>query len=78
MYVERKPSESMKAVKEEMLLHLEQMRRNGVELFLDGQAVLPIEVVAKAVRENSLYMADYVLNDEGAVKEVRFDKVTRW
>jgi hypothetical protein len=67
----------MEGTKKDMLLQLEQMRRSGVELFVDGRAVLPIEVVAKAVRENSPYMADYVLDPSGAICQVRFDKVTR-
>lgn len=54
------------------------MRRNGVEFFIDGQAVLPVEAVARAVRENSPYMADYVLDASGAIEQVRFDRVTRW
>lgn len=67
----------MDAARKDMLLHLEQMRRSGVSLFMDGRSVLPIEVVTKAVRENSPYMADYVLDGDGMIKQVRFDKVTR-
>lgn len=78
MYVERNEVEELKAAQKQMLLHLEQMKRNGVELFVDGQAVQPAEAVARAVRENSPYMADYVLDATGAVEQVRFDKVTRW
>mgnify|MGYP006922420917 CR=1 FL=1 len=29
------------------------------------------------MRENSPYMADYVLDAQGAIEQVRFDKVTR-
>ncbi len=69
-------SEEMEVAKEVMLSHLEQMRRCGVELFMDGRAVLPAEAVAKTVRENSPYMADYVLNSTGCISQVRFDRVT--
>ncbi len=65
----------MKNAKEDMLLQLEQMSRSGVGLFVDGQRVLPAEAVSRAVREDSPYMADYVLGDSGAVEQVRFDKV---
>ena len=78
MYDEQIEQEDMEAVRERMLLRLEQMRRNGVEFFIDGQAVLPVEAVARAVRENSPYMADYVLDASGAIEQVRFDSVTRW
>ena len=78
MYDEQIELEDMEAVRERMLLRLEQMRRNGVEFFIDGQEVLPVEAVARAVRENSPYMADYVLDASGAIEQVRFDRVTRW
>ena len=77
MYDERTEIEDMNAVRERMLVCLEQMRQNGVELFVDGRAVLPTEAVSKAVRENSPYMADYVLDASGIIEQVRFDKVTR-
>lgn len=74
---EKAKAKNMEIAKKDMLSQLEQMRRKGVELFVDGRAVLPIEAVAKAVRENSPYMADYVLDDSGIIEQVRFDKVTR-
>ncbi|MBQ8198468.1 MAG: hypothetical protein IJZ76_03475 [Lachnospiraceae bacterium] len=67
----------MEQTKEAMLAYLERMKQSGVELFMDGHAVLPAEAVARTVREDSPYMADYVLNEEGAVEQVRFDRVTR-
>jgi len=70
-------AENMEAVRECMLLHLEEMSRCGVDLYLDGRSVLPGEAVAKAVRENSPYMADYVIDSAGVIEQVRFDKVTR-
>ncbi len=77
MYEEKLEVEDMEAVREHMLARLEQMRRSGVELFVDGQEALPGEVISKAVQENSQYMADYVLDDSGIIEQVRFDRVTR-
>lgn len=77
MYDEKVKAEEMENARRHMLLRLEQLRQRGVELYLDGQAVLPVEAVAKAVRENSPYMADYVLDAHGVIEQVRFDKVTR-
>ncbi len=68
----------IKDAKESMLLQLEQMRQSGVALFVDGRAALPNEAVSKAVRENSPYMADYVMSASGTIEQVRFDRVTRW
>jgi len=81
LYDERREiisKEEMEAAREHMLLCLEQMSQSGVKLFVDGQAVLPVEAVSKAVHENSPYMADYVLDASGMIEQVRFDKVTRW
>ncbi len=67
----------LETARRQMLLRLEQMRRSGVELYVDGKAALPSEAVSKAVRENSPYMADYVLDAAGIIKQIRFDRVTR-
>lgn len=64
--------------REELSIQLELLRRRGVELFVDGEAVLPGEAAVKAVQEGSLYMADYVLGDAGNIEQVRFDRVTRF
>ena len=76
MYDEYEDAEKLEVVKEAMQAHLEQMERCGVALFMDGREVEPTEIVTKAVRENSPYMADYVLDDVGAVLQIRFDRVT--
>ena len=65
-------------VREAFVVQLELLRRCGVELFVDGEAALPYEAAAKAVQENSPYMADYVLGDAGDIEQVRFDRVTSW
>lgn len=65
-------------VREAFTIQLEMLRRRGVELFVDGEAALPVEAAAKAVRENSPYMADYVFGDTGDIEQVRFDRVTHW
>ena len=65
----------MEAARKDMLERLEQMSRSGVALFMDGKAVRPAEAVSRAVREDSPYMADYVLDSEGTIEQVRFDKV---
>ncbi len=78
MYDGKVKAENLELAKKQMLLSLEQMRKRGVELFVDGHAALPSEAVSKAVRENSPYMADYVLDSAGAIEQIRFDKVTRW
>lgn len=68
--------EDLEAVRNRMMLLLEQMQDKGVRLFVDGEAALPWDAVVKSVQENSPYMADYVFDDSGNIEQVRFDKVT--
>lgn len=75
MYDEK--DDVMENVRKHMLLELEKMSHNGVKFYVDGEAVAPAEAVSKAVREDSPYMADYVLDKSGAIEQVRFDRVTR-
>ena len=63
------------SARKEKLTELEDLCSRGVELFVDGRAVLPGEAVARTVRENSPYMADFVLDAGGDVEQIRFDKV---
>ncbi len=62
--------------REELSFQLEDLRRKGAELFVDGCSALPEEAAAKAVQEDSPYMADYVFGDNGIIEQVRFDRVT--
>lgn len=58
-----------------MLSYLDGLKNSGVEFFVDGEAVLPGDAVRRTVQEQQTYMADYVLGENGVVKQVRFDRV---
>lgn len=75
MYEKSKEVTELENARESMRLHLEQMYNQGVELFMDGQATLPDEAAARAVCEDSPYMADYVFDDAGDIEQIRFDVV---
>lgn len=75
MYEKTGEVTEMENARERMQLILEQMHSHGVELFVDGEAALPTDAAARAVREDSPYMADYVFGDTGNIEQVRFDKV---
>lgn len=63
------------AAEERMLNLWQRMHREGAEFFVDGEAVLPKDAVVKAVREDGVYMTDYVWGDKGKIEQVRLDKV---
>ncbi|MBQ7954465.1 MAG: hypothetical protein IJ282_01825 [Lachnospiraceae bacterium] len=67
-----------KGEKQVLKENLEIMCRNGVALFLEGEPSTPGEIIGKCVGEDSMYMADYVLNEEGYLTELRYDLVSVW
>ncbi len=64
-----------KPVQTRMLSYLEGLQKRGVELLIDGETALPGDVIRCTVQEQCNYMADYVLGENGKVKQVRFDRV---
>lgn len=67
----------METARKNMRVFLTRLQRKGVELFVDGKTAMPGEIAFKTIREDSLYMADYVFGEGGRIEQVRFDKVTR-
>lgn len=65
------------ATKAELKDYLADKYLEGVQLFVDGEEVLPEEAANRAVREDCVYMADYVLGKTGDIEQIRFDKLDR-
>lgn len=63
------------AVSRRMLTFYEGLQRRGVEFFIDGEAMHLQDVKRNALQEDSEYMADYVMDEQGAIVQVRFDRV---
>lgn len=57
---------------------LENISKTGVYLFLEGKPASPEIIAKQCVCEDMAYMADYVLDNAGNLKELRYDKVTDW
>ncbi len=75
--IARKNTKREKSVDPYCLQHeLEQYRRRGVSLNLEGQPSSPYEIVqAHLVAEKCGYMRDYVQNKKGEIQEIDFDKI---
>lgn len=56
-------------------IYFRKLQKNGTELYVDGEKVSPSQAAACAVREESPYMADYILGDRGEISQVRLDRV---
>ncbi|MEZ3485201.1 MAG: hypothetical protein K1W22_01030 [Lachnospiraceae bacterium] len=59
-----------------MFRELTGYEKKRVDLRIDGIPASPMQIVqAHVVREESVYMRDYVLNDKGDVKELWFNSI---
>lgn len=52
-----------------------QLHSNGVEFFVDNISVQWGDAAKMAVKEDSHYMADYVIGQSGRLEQVRLDQV---
>ena len=50
---------------------------HGTEFFVAGEAVSYGEAVLKAVKEDGSYMADYIPDESGGLRQIRLDRVSR-
>jgi hypothetical protein len=59
-----------------ILSSLKNISNKGIALYLDGKAATPDEIAFHCVNEDeALYMPDYILDEKGVLKEIRYDKV---
>lgn len=55
---------------------LESIAREGVFLYLEGRLSSPDEIFRECIAEEATYMADYIMNEIGQLKELRYNKVS--
>lgn len=67
---------SDKNVYQELFDELYQYEKQGVYLEMEGSPASPTQIVrAHMLRENTGYMRDYVLNENGDVQELYFHQI---
>lgn len=54
---------------------LENILRQGIELYLDGRPASPEGIADRFVKEEAVYMPDFVIDENGALTQIRYDKV---
>ena len=60
----------------ELKKNLKRFRKKGVDLYLEGFPASPEEIARKFfVCEEAVYMPDFVVDDGGRLKEVRYDRI---
>ena len=61
---------------QKMFRELTGYEKNRIDLRIDGIPASPMQIVqAHVVREEPAYMRDYVLNENGDVKELWFTRI---
>lgn len=54
---------------------LEGMEKMGIKLYLNGVLSTTDYIVKNCVNEDTIYMPDYVTDENGKVKEIRYDRI---
>lgn len=49
--------------------------KDEFEVYMDNEKTTLDEALERCVRECSVYMPDYVLDEKGNLKQVRFDRI---
>lgn len=57
---------------------LEGVLRRGVELYLEGKPTSPADILECMVNEEALYMPDFVLDDNGELIQIRYDRINEY
>lgn len=49
--------------------------KQGTLLYMDGKLAAPSQISDRMVRESGDYMADYVTDEAGHIREIHYDKI---
>lgn len=61
---------------QEFFKELTSHERNGVKIIVDGLPASPMQVIsAHMVQEENTYMRDYVVDDDGNLSELYFQRI---
>lgn len=59
------------------LLHrLKKWEAAGIRLYMDGAPTSSEYIERNCVKEDTLYMPDYITDKEGKIKEIRYDRIS--
>ena len=58
-----------------ILSNLKNINNKGVALYLNGKTATPDEIARHCVNDETMYMPDYIMDNNGLLKEIRYDKV---
>ena len=58
-------------------MELQKTVEKGTLLYLNGNLSTPLQIAQHCVKEDGAYMPDYVFDEAGRLKEVRYDKIAK-
>lgn len=58
-----------------LVQRLREWEKAGIRLYLDGAPTSSENIERNCVNEETLYMPDYVTDNEGRIKEIRYDRI---
>ncbi|MDR2547852.1 MAG: hypothetical protein LBC96_10220 [Lachnospiraceae bacterium] len=58
-----------------IIANLQSFSDRGITLYLNGKESNPVEIAECFVNEDTMYMPDYVIDETGTIREVRYDRV---
>lgn len=53
------------------------LEKAGIKLYFNGVPSNTEYIVNNCVREDTVYMPDYITDEKGNIKEVRYDKISQ-
>lgn len=59
-----------------LIQRLKKWEEAGIRLYMDGAPACSEDIGQNCVREDTLYMPDYVTDEEGKIKEIRYDRIS--
>lgn len=61
---------------QELFSELTEYERSGIKMQINGISASPLQIVsAHMIRENSNYMRDYIMDEEGKITELDFYEI---
>lgn len=55
---------------------LKKLEKEGIKLFLNGVPSTTEYIIENCINEDTVYMPDYITDECGRIKEIRYDRIS--
>ena len=63
------------SLEEVLQYRLGSRRKRSLEVYVDNERTTLEEALARCVQERTIYMPDYILDENGVLEQLRFDRI---